>query len=167
MVRILVRSCLKMNKMGCCNNSRQLMKYSGSQCLFCRGQQRWRGGKTLSRPTRDIRPLKASLRCNRTLQRAAQTTRHFTDCKTLHRHYKDTTRHYTGTKKTVQDSVWQECSVGKRLSAAAVVCLASGGHPIHQTKGQKAPTDPTIDQTIDINCFHNAQLRRHQLIIIL
>ena len=109
MVRILVRSCLKMNKMGFCNNSRQLMKYSGLQCLFCRGQQRWRGGKTLSRPTRDIRPLKASLRCNRTLQRATQTTRHYID-----------------TKKTLQDSVWQECSVGKRLSAAAVVCLASG-----------------------------------------
>ena len=116
MVRILVGSCLKMNKTGFCNNSRQLMKYSCLQCLFCRGQQRWRGGKTLSRPTRDIRPLKASLRCNRTLQRATETTRHYTDTK----------RHYTDTTKTVQDSVWQECSVGKRLSAAAVVCLASG-----------------------------------------
>ena len=145
MVRILVRSCLKMNKMGFCNNSRQLMKYSGLQCLFCRGQQRWRGGKTLSRPTRDIRPLKASLRCNRTL------------CNVLHRlqDTTQTTRNYTDTEKTVQDSVWQECSVGKRLSAAAVVCLASGATRSIRPRVRRHQLNPTIslcrDQTIDIN----------------
>ena len=49
-------------------------------------------------------------------------------CNVLHRlqDTSQTARHYTDTTKTLQDSVWQECSVGKRLSAAAVVCLASG-----------------------------------------